>query len=72
LDPQVLVAQMQIHEQLVVTLVQQVGVQQVLVQLVQEQQLVVAPLELVERLLAQKKLMAQKNYLQPENLAYLF
>jgi len=73
LDLQVLVAQLQIHEQLVVTLVQQVRVQQALPQLVQvqEQRLVVALLELVELPLAQKKL-AQKNYLQLENLAYLF
>jgi hypothetical protein len=62
LDLQVLVAQLQIHEQLVVTLVQQVRVQQALPQLVQvqEQRLVVALLELVELPLAQKKL-AQKN-----------
>jgi hypothetical protein len=67
LDLQVLVAQLQIHEQLVVTLVQQVRVQQALPQLVQvqEQRLVVALLELVELPLAQKKLaqkkLAQKN-----------
>jgi hypothetical protein len=82
-----LVAQLQIHEQLVVTLallqrvlvVQLVAqrVQVLLVQLVQEPQLVVAPLELVElpclpkNFGAQKKL-AQKNLRQPENLAYLF
>jgi hypothetical protein len=66
LDLQVLVAQLQIHEQLVVTLVQQVRVQQALPQLVQVQEqvqallLVVALLELVELPLAQKKL-AQKN-----------
>jgi hypothetical protein len=71
-----LVAQLQIHERLVVTLalLQQVLVllQQVLAQL-----LVVALLELVEHPYlpknfgAQKKL-AQKNLRQPENLAYLF
>jgi hypothetical protein len=73
LDLPVLVAQLQIHEQLVVILEQQVLEQQVqalvqlaLVQQVQEQQLVVALLELVELPLA------QKNYLQPENLAYSF
>jgi len=84
LDPQVLVAQLQIHEQLVVILEQQVQeqlvqalVQLALVQQEQEQELVVSPLELVEHPClpknfgAQKKL-AQKNYLQPENLAYLF
>jgi hypothetical protein len=46
-------------------------VQLALVQQVQEQQLVVAPLELVEHLLVQKKL-AQKNLMQQENLVYLF
>jgi hypothetical protein len=62
LDLQELVAQLRIHERLVVTLVQQVRVQQALPQLVQvqEQRLVVALLELVELPLAQKKL-AQKN-----------
>jgi hypothetical protein len=59
LDLQVLVAQLQFHEQLVVTLellqlvqvvqlARQVLLQQVLLKLVQAQLLVVAPLELVE------------------------
>jgi hypothetical protein len=84
LDLQELVAQLQIHEQLVVILEQQPPSQQVqaLVQLVQlqqeqEQELVVSPLELVEHPCLPKnfgvqKKLAQKNYLQPENLAYLF
>jgi hypothetical protein len=90
LDLPVLVAQLQIHEQLVVileqlvqaqllqlVLLQLVQVQQVRVQLVQEQQLVVSPLELVEHPCLPKnfgvqKKLAQKNYLQQENLVYLF
>jgi hypothetical protein len=84
LDLPVLVAQLQIHEQLVVILEQQPPSQQVqaLVQLVQlqqeqEQELVVSPLELVEHPClpknfgAQKKLV-QKNLMQGKNLAYLF
>jgi hypothetical protein len=68
-----LVAQLQIREQLVVTLEQQVQqqlaqvvqqvmqlVQQVLVQLVQQVQIVVAPLELVELPCLPKNLGAQK------------
>jgi hypothetical protein len=73
LDLPVLVAQLQIHEQLVVILEQQVQeqlvqalVQLALVQQVQEQQLVVAPLELVEHPCLPKnfgvpKKLAQKN-----------
>jgi hypothetical protein len=84
LDLQVLVAQLQIHEQLVVMLEQQVQEQRVqalvqlaLVQQVQEQQLVVAPLELVEHPCLPKnfgvpKKLAQKNLMQQENLVYLF
>jgi hypothetical protein len=84
LDLQVLVAQLQIHEQLVVMLEQQVQeqrvqalVQLVRVQLVQEQQLVVSPLELVEHPCLPKnfgvpKKLAQKNLMQQENLVYLF
>jgi hypothetical protein len=75
LDLPVLVAQLQIHEQLVVILEQQVQeqlvqalVQLALVQQVQEQQLVVAPLELVEHPCLQKKLMLQKKL--QEFLAY--
>jgi len=76
LDLPVLVAQLQIHEQLVVTLVQQVQAQQVqaLVQLVlvqqvqeqqvQEQQLVVSPLELVEHPCLPKNFGAQKKLVQ--------
>jgi hypothetical protein len=84
LDLPVLVAQLQIHEQLVVILEQQVQAQQVqalvqlaLVQQEQEQELVVSPLELVEHPClpknfgAQKKLV-QKNLMQGKNLAYLF
>jgi hypothetical protein len=76
-----LVAQLQIHERLVVTLallqlvwlVRPVLVQLELVQLelVQRVQLLfVAPLELVEHPCLQKKLMLQKKL--QENLAYLF
>jgi hypothetical protein len=79
-----LVAQLQIHEQFVVTQEQQELVQQELVplaqlvqvQLVLELPLVVALLELVElpclpkNFGAQKKL-AQKKLMQRENLAYL-
>jgi hypothetical protein len=84
LDLPVLVAQLQIHEQLVVILEQQVQeqlvqalVQLALVQQVQEQQLVVAPLELVEHPCLPKnfgvqKKLAQKNLMQQENLVYLF
>jgi hypothetical protein len=84
LDLPVLVAQLQIHEQLVVILEQQVQEQRVqalvqlaLVQQVQEQQLVVAPLELVEHPCLPKnfgvpKKLAQKNLMQQENLVYLF
>jgi hypothetical protein len=86
LDLQVLVAQLQFHEQLVVRLEQLVQVlvvqlvqvvQQVLLQLMQAQLLVVAPLELVEHPCLQKKIGAQKklvqrNLKQQENLAYLF
>jgi hypothetical protein len=84
LDLPVLVAQLQIHEQLVVMLEQQVQEQRVqalvqlaLVQQVQEQQLVVAPLELVEHPCLPKnfgvpKKLAQKNLMQQENLVYLF
>jgi hypothetical protein len=77
LDLQELVAQLQIHEQLVVTLALLAQEQLVQEHQVQEPQLVVAPLELVElpclpkNFGAQKKL-AQKNLRQPENLAYLF
>jgi len=91
LDLPVLVAQLQIHEQLVVILEQQVQeqlaqvlvqlvrvlVQLVRVQLVQEQQLVVAPLELVEHPCLPKnfgvqKKLVQKDLMQQENLVYLF
>jgi len=84
LDLPVLVAQLQIHEQLVVILEQQVQEQQVqalvqlaLVQQVQEQQLVVALLELVEHPCLPKnfgvpKKLVQKNLMQQENLVYLF
>jgi hypothetical protein len=84
LDLPVLVAQLQIHEQLVVILEQQVQeqlvqalVQLALVQQVQEQQLVVSPLELVEHPCLPKnfgvpKKLAQKNLMQQENLVYLF
>jgi hypothetical protein len=80
-----LVAQLQIHEGLVVTLVLQqlvrvrlVRVQLVRVRLVLQQlvrvqlvqQLFVAPLELAEHPCLQKKLMLQKKL--QENLAYLF
>jgi hypothetical protein len=80
----VLVAQLQIHEQLVVMLEQQVQeqrvqalVQLVRVQLLQEQQLVVSPLELVEHPCLPKnfgvpKKLAQKNLMQQKNLVYLF
>jgi hypothetical protein len=71
-----LVAQLQIHEQLVVILeqlvqalvqlvrVQLVRVQLVRVQLVQEQRLVVAPLELVEHPCLPKNFGAQKKLVQ--------
>jgi len=77
LDLPVLVAQLQIHEQLVVILEQQVQEQQVqeqqvqeqlvqlvLVQQVQEQQLVVSPLELVEHPCLPKNFGAQKKLVQ--------
>jgi hypothetical protein len=55
LDLQVLVAQLQIHEQLVVTLVQQARVQQVqvLLHLVQVEQQVLVQLVLVQLVLVQ-------------------
>jgi hypothetical protein len=76
-----LVAQLQIHEGLVVTLVLQLvwlvrpvqvlQLELVQLELVQRVQLLfVAPLELVEHPCLQKKLMLQKKL--QENLAYLF
>jgi hypothetical protein len=81
-----LVAQLQIHERLVVTLallqrvqvVQRVQVllvqlvQVLLAQLVLAQLLVVVPLELVEHPCSPKMFGVQKNLKQQESLAYLF
>jgi hypothetical protein len=66
------ILEQQVQEQLVQALVQLALVQQV-----QEQQLVVAPLELVEHPCLPKnfgvpKKLAQKNLMQQENLVYLF
>jgi hypothetical protein len=82
LDLQVLVAQLQFHEQLVVRLellqlVQVVQLarqvlRQLVLQLVQAQLLVVAPLELVEHPYLQKKIGVPKMLKLLENLAYLF
>jgi hypothetical protein len=65
LDLPELVAQLQIREQLVVTLERQVQVQQELV-------LAVAPLELVEHPCLPKMFGVQKMLRLQENLAYLF
>jgi hypothetical protein len=79
LDLQELVAQLQFHERLVVTLalLQLVQVVQLVVQRAQAQLLVVVPLELEVHPCLQKKIgvqkkLVQKNLKQPENLAYLF
>jgi hypothetical protein len=69
LDLQVLVAQLQFHEQLAGTLVL---LQLVQVQQVQAQLLVVVLLELVEHPYLPKKFGVQKKLKLQENLAYLF